>query len=110
MEALKEKDLFTELGLQVTQGDVEKDIEVGKTYPIFGMVTKVAEDSGEFVTIEINYNIIARVNVSDVEKINLLRERAFESGIFVVKIIEKEPQVVVDCKTIIFGKKQSFSA
>ncbi len=101
-----DKNLFDELGLEVTQGDVE----VGKTYPIFGMITELLDDEPGNVIVEINYNIKAQMNIPNSDKVNLLKERAFESGIFVAKVITKEPEVLVDCQTVIFGRSQAFNA
>ena len=108
MEALKrvESDFFQELGLEVTHGDVE----VGKTYPIFGMITKLIDDEpGHFVS-QINYNIISTMNIPDREKVEVLKERAFEAGIFFSTVTSKAPQISVDCQTVIFGRKQGYNA
>ena len=102
----EEKNAFEELGLKVGFGQVE----VGKTYPIFGAITRLVDETPGRVVVEINNNIIARMNIPDEKRLNVLKERAFESGIFVSKIVSKDSQVVVDCQTVIFGKKQSFNA
>ena len=102
----KEGNFFEEFGLKVTQGEVE----VGNTYPIFGMITRFIDDIPGKVVAEINYNIEAKFNVPDSTKLELLKERAFESGIFVSKVVSKEPVVKVECKTVIFGKKQGYHA
>lgn len=102
----EEEDLFGKLGLHVAPGEVE----IGKTYPIFGMITKLISDEPGNVICEINNSIRAKMNVNDVEKVNVLKERAFESGIFVSTVVSKSPGVEVDCQVVIFGKKQSFNA
>ncbi len=99
-------DLFEELGLQVAPSDVE----VGKTYPIFGVITKILNDKPGNVEVELNYSIKARMNVSEESRVEILKERAFESGIFVCTIVTKEPNVEVDCQVVIFGRKQAFNA
>lgn len=110
MEQLKREavdgDLFEELGLQVAPSDVE----VGKTYPIFGVITKIINDTPGEVEVELNYSINARMHVSEGSRVELLKERAFESGIFVCTILSKEPNVAVDCQVVIFGRKQAFNA
>jgi hypothetical protein len=50
------------------------------------------------------------MTIPDQEKIDLLKERAFEPGIFVSTVVNKEPKIVVDCSTVVFGKRQSFNA
>ncbi|MBP9838111.1 MAG: hypothetical protein KBC84_05300 [Proteobacteria bacterium] len=110
MENLKrlnsESDLFEQLGLEIAQGEVE----VGQTYPIFGMITRILNDKAGEVVVEINHSIIANMNVSEDTKVELLKERAFESGIFVSTVVAKEPKVEVDCQVVIFGRKQGFNA
>jgi hypothetical protein len=105
MEALKkiDKDFFEEMGLEVSHGEVE----VGETYPIFGMITKIIDETPGNVTVEVNNNIIAKVHIYDSEKIELLKQRAFESGIFVSKVLSKEPSIEVECRTIVFGRPQA---
>ena len=100
------KSFFDKYGLEVAEGQVE----VGSTYPIFGMITGIINDTPGEVVAQINYNITAKMNIPEQEKVELLKERAFETGIFVSKITKKEPQVEVDCQTVIFGKKQGFNA
>ena len=101
-----EEDLFDKLGLEVAHGDVE----VGQTYPIFGMITKIIDDTPGNVIAEINHSITANMNVTDPERVEILKERAFESGIFVSTVIAKEPNIEVDCQVVIFGRRQGFNA
>lgn len=110
MENLKrieqEQDLFEQLGLEVTQGEVA----IGNTYPIFGMITKIIDDTPGSVTVELNHSIIAHMNITDADRVETLKERAFESGIFVSTVVAREPKVEVDCQVVIFGRRQSFNA
>lgn len=110
MDAVKrlnqEGDLFEQLGLEIAQGE----IEIGNTYPIFGMITKFINEKAGEVVVEINHNIIANMNVTEDSKVDLLKERAFESGIFVSTVVAKDPKVEVDCQVVIFGKKQGYNA
>jgi len=103
MEKAEEQNLFQELGLQVTHGDVE----VGKTYMIFGMITEIELAETGFITLTINHNITAKLKAEDDKKIEFLKAKAFESGIFVSKITQLEPSVEANCKTIIFGRPQA---
>lgn len=86
------------------------EVEVGKTYPIFGMVTKLISDHPGAVIVEINHNITARMTIPDQVKIDILKERAFESGIFISRVITREPKIEVECDMVIFGRKQAYHA
>ena len=100
------QDLFEQLGLEVCRGDVE----VGNTYPIFGAITRfVSEDPGS-VVIELNHQILARISVSETQKVELLKSRSFEPGIFVSTVVATDPSIIVDCKTVIFGRPQAYNA
>ena len=101
-----QKNIFEEFGLEVTSGEVS----LGRTYPIFGMVTKLINETPGCVIAEINHNIIAHINVQDSDKIATLKERCFETGIFVSKITQIDPKIEVECQTIIFGKRRDFNA
>jgi hypothetical protein len=106
MSTSEEKNFFEKFGLEVASGEVE----VGKTYPIYGMITKLLEEDGDDVTVELNFSIKARMTIPDSQKVELLKERAFEPGIFVSTIVSKDPAVEVDCSTVVFGKKQHYQA
>lgn len=95
-----------ELGLKITKGDVE----VGGTYPIFGMITSIEESDDGTLIAEINHSIKAHMVISDNAKVELLKSRAFETGIFVSKVLSKEPIVEVECQAVVFGRSQSFNA
>jgi hypothetical protein len=58
----------------------------------------------------LNFNIEAKMTIPDQAKIELLKERAFEPGIFVSTVVTKEPGVKVDCSTVVFGKRAQYSA
>lgn len=105
MEA-KEPNFFEKFGLEVAAGEVE----IGRTYPIYGMITKLLNDAPGKVVVEINFSIRAHMSIPDQDKIELLKERAFEPGIFVSKILSKEDGVTVDCSTVVFGRRQQFAA
>ncbi len=87
-----------------------EEVEIGQTYPIFGMITAILSHNDAEVLLEINQNIHAHVQLSEPDKLDLLRQRAFETGIFVSKILSTEPIIKVDCRTIIFGRPQGHHA
>ncbi len=95
-----------ELGLEVKKGEVE----IGGTYPIFGMLTSIEELENGNVIAKINYNITANLLISDRSRLDVLKSRAFETGIFVSTVISKEPEICVDCQAVIFGKPQAYNA
>ena len=102
----KEKNLFEELGLQVTQGQVK----VGSTYPIFGMITQLTSDDEGKVIAEINHHIQAKMNISDESRLEMLRGKAFETGIFISTVVSVEPTLQVECQAVIFGRNQAYHA
>ena len=102
----KEQNFFEKFGLEVTSGEVE----IGSTYPIYGMITKFLDEAPGKVIVELNFNIKASMSIPEPEKINLLKERAFEPGIFVSTVTSKEDGIQVECSTVVFGKKQAFNA
>lgn len=102
----KEENFFEKFGLEVASGEVE----IGSTYPIYGMITKIVDDTPGAVIVELNFSIKANMTIPEKEKIDLLKERAFEPGIFVSTITSKDNGVCVDCSTVVFGRKQQFNA
>lgn len=102
----KDPNFFEKFGLEVTTGEVE----IGQTYPIYGMITKILNDTPGSVAVEINFSITANMAIPDKDKIELLKERAFEPGIFVSTVVSKDSGIRVDCSTVVFGKRQNFSA
>lgn len=102
----KEQNFFEKFGLEVATGEVE----VGQTYPIYGMITKILNDTPGEVVVELNFSIQANMTIPDEKKVELLKERAFEPGIFVSTVKNKEEKIEVDCSTVVFGRKQQFQA
>ena len=102
----KENNFFEKFGLEVAAGEVE----VGQTYPIYGMITKIVDDTPGSVVVEINFSIRANMAIPDTDKIEILKQRAFEPGIFVSTVVSKEDSITVDCSTVVFGRKQQFNA
>lgn len=105
-QANKQENFFEKFGLEVTSGEVE----VGQTYPIYGMITKIISETPGDVQVEINFSIVANMAIPDASKVEILKERAFEPGIFVSTIKSKDEGIRVDCSTVVFGKRQHFSA
>ena len=101
----REINFFEKFGLEVTSGEVE----IGQSYPIYGMITKLLNETPGSVVVEINFSIKANMAIPDKEKVELLKERAFEPGIFVSTVTSKKNGIEVDCSTVVFGKKQHFN-
>jgi len=102
----KEQNFFEKFGLEVATGEVE----VGQTYPIYGMITKLLDETPGQVLVEINFSIRANMSIPDKEKVEILKQRAFEPGIFVSTVTSKENGISVDCSTVVFGRRQDYSA
>jgi hypothetical protein len=98
-----EFNFFNKIGCEVKAGEVE----VGNTYPLYGMITKFLDDTPGHVVVEINFSITATMTIPDQDKVDLLKERAFEPGIFVSTVMTKNPKIEVDCSTVVFGKRQA---
>jgi hypothetical protein len=102
----KAPNFFEKFGCEVQFGD----IEVGTTYPLYGMITKIIDDTPGNVVVEINFSITATMTIPDPAKVELLKERAFEPGIFVSTVTNKDPKIEVDCSTVVFGKRQALAS
>ena len=91
-----------------------KDLEIGKTYPIYGMITKIISDTVNNVVVEVNSSIKLTMVVKEEEKIKIIRDRSFEPGIFVTTV-EKKSLLVEEsiyaieglCTTVIFGRRNT---
>ena len=105
-QAGKAENFFEKFGLEVTSGEVE----IGQTYPIYGMITRILDEAPGSIKVEINFSITADMAIPDQNKVEVLKERAFEPGIFLSTVRSKEDGIHVDCRTVIFGKRQAFSA
>jgi len=102
----KDQNFFQKFGLEVQSGEVA----VGSTYPIYGMITKMIDDTPGSVVVELNFSIRANMAIPDKDKVEILKQRAFEPGIFVSTVVSKDDGVCVDCSTVVFGRRQEFSA
>ncbi len=92
-----------DLGLEV--GSTE--VEVGQTYPLLGLITKLIKDEPGNLVVEFNHNIELTLIVSSQESIDIVKSRAFETGIFITEILEVSPVIKGVCRAIIFGRKQT---
>ena len=101
------EDFFNKFGLEVKRGEVE----VGSTYPIYGMITDFLNETLGSIEVEINYQIDATLLIESEEKLETLKERAFEPGIFVSTITSKEEgeKMKAEVSTVVFGRKQNNS-
>ena len=99
----EQENTHTEASFEVAMGEVE----VGRVYPVFGAITKFLDETPGNVIVELNFNIKMHMNITEASKVEILKERAFESGIFVAKAVSTEPMVEMLCHTVIFGRKQA---
>lgn len=108
------EDFFSKNGLEIKPGEVE----VGKTYPIYGMVTDILEENENSTFVEINYNIRMKVSIDKTQnKLELIKSRSFEPGIFIALITKKHDSesdvkhfVEAECTTMVFGKRKEYEA
>jgi len=101
-------------------GDEEAQIilgkaEVGKTYPLFGYVSEIISEGSdtEDVVVRINNdNIILRMKKVGGERLDVMKDRAFESGIFIATVVEitEDNGIIADCQTVIYGRKQEMGS
>lgn len=98
---MSKNDFFQKYNLTVEKGDVE----IGRTYPLYGLITDILDDSLDNFTIQISGGVCLRCSLKDEAAIQTIKERAFEPGIFVAEITSVEP-VEGNCSTIVFGKRQ----
>jgi hypothetical protein len=98
---MSDDDFFNKFGLTVEASEVE----IGKIYPLYGMITQILNPSMENFTIEINSGLVLKCSINDEDSVEKIKERAFEPAIFVTQITSVNP-VAGDCTTIIFGKRQ----
>lgn len=80
------------------------NVEVGGTYPIYGMITRIISEKPGLVVVELNYNIHATMRIPELQKVELLKQRAFEPGIFVASVTSITPIIEIECSTVVFGK------
>ena len=89
--------------------DLKMDVpEIGKTYPIYGMITNILSETP--LIIMINNQIKGKCVITDPAKIEIVKSRVFEPGIFISEIEQSLPDgsYVATILTVVFGKKKEF--
>ncbi len=86
------------------------ELLVGHTYPILGTITKLDDGMPGRIIAKINNHITAVIPVTDQKSIDILKEKAFETGVFVSKVTALLPEIEVECFAVIFGKSPSYHA
>jgi len=98
------------------------DVELGVDYPVYGMITKIINDDPANFIVEINYAIktkiqlVGRLSTEEEvnEKANIVKGRAFEPGLFVLKFSKVDYEgkiesgkypIEADCTGVVFGKQ-----
>lgn len=65
-------------------------LELNKQYPVYGMITSLlieeVNKEEEVYWAIINYNIKARLNCTELEKLNIIKSRIYDVGIFVLTV------------------------
>lgn len=120
---MTEENLFDKMGLEVKTGEVE----IGQTYPVYGMITNILQETPGDVIVVVNFQMKLHMSVPEPSKIETLKERFFEPGIFVstfhtknenfTRLGEKEEPTMDtvfpyegSCSTVVFGRKQEYNA
>ena len=88
----------------------DAEVQIGKSYPIYGAITKIFHVSPKGVLVEINHKLHLKMNLTDKDSVERIKARAFEPGIFVTTITGVGPQFEGVCTQVIFGTPQEFSA
>jgi len=90
-------------------------VEVGQTYPVYGMITAILDetllenDKHGTLLVELNKSIKVHLKINSESHLAAIKDRIFETGIFVGEVKETSPCVEINCKTVIFGKKREFN-
>lgn len=99
---MSEDSLFEKLGLEVGAGKVE----VGSTYPLFGCITQIIEEEDSNPVCVLNESIKLHMKPGQ-ELLDTVKDRLFESGIFISEITHvSDEEIVANCLTVIYGRKQ----
>jgi hypothetical protein len=80
--------------------------EIGRTYPVYGMITEIISEKP--LVIRVNNQLEGTCLVEDQDKIDLVKSRSMEPGIFITTFEgQKEDGMYFGTvKTIVFGRKQ----
>jgi hypothetical protein len=85
------------------------NLEEGKIYPFYGVITKILEEEDEIITkFQLNFESIVSVDLrGQKDYSDTIKQRIFEPGIFMSTFHGVEGGVPnLSCSTIIFGKRQ----
>jgi len=109
------KSEFQKAGLDIGHKPTS-ELEIGTNYPLYGMITKFISEDPEDLRVELNFNTLLRMTGLSPEKLELLRARAFEPGIFVatIDVVNQTDDfsttegygIHASCSTVVFGKSQ----
>ena len=88
----------------------DSDIQVGKSYPLYGAITKIFHVSPRGVLVEFNHKLHLQLNITDKDAVERIKARAFDCGIFVTTITAVGEQFKGDCTQVIFGTPPEYSA
>lgn len=85
-------------------------LEPDKTYPFYGIITSIVEETeGVISKFEVNQQILVTIQLTgeDPQKFSdTIKSRMFEPGIFLGKFLgTQDEKVLVNCNTIVFGKR-----
>ena len=84
-------------------------------YPIYGLITKILDDSPNNLWVELNYHMKVKINLLEdqQEKLDIILQRVFEVGIFILQFTKKYEDLPenkylleAECSCIIFGKQE----
>lgn len=103
------KNFFNTMSIKPTN---LSDLEIGKQYPIYGMITEILGEDlvNGSVTVKIVPEMTLQLRITDAANLKIIKERAFEPGIFITEFSELEdssgsPNLIGYCKTVVFGRK-----
>lgn len=87
------------------------DFNVGETYPVCGKITAILDEGPGKVAVLLNDSITAYMTLHTAEKVETIKSRAFDTGIFIATVLDSnQGKIVVDCHKVIFGKASGFDA
>ena len=111
---MTEENFFTKNNLTTQLANLE-DIKLDEAYPIYGCITNILEELDRGIVAEVNFNLKIHMLIESNDKIEILKEKSFEPGIFIVKFSSKSDDIndkyilSGTCSTVVFGRKQGFN-
>ena len=119
---MSEQNVFDKFGLEVKN----KEIVLGDPSLVYGRITQILNDTPGEVVVIINRNLKLKLFLEDVERINIIKSRSLEPGIFVCTFDKKNENTTIEergdstedtvflyegvCDKVVFGKKQEYDA